>query len=206
FAGFGNLAEKVMGVIEKVRAPIDKALDWLVNWIVTAAKTLFAKGKAAVGKLFSWAFATSSFKDEEGKTHSFYVNDAGTVTVASTPQAAKEFVDFYVGKHPNKKALGDEIKVLIKEAQTIADDISKVKARGDQVPAPAKQKKLLELSKKISEMLGKLVGGDRKVGKLAEKYLLEGQVGTYAGAPKAVGDQLTPDHQPQASVILAAAD
>ena len=29
-----------MGVIEKVRAPIDKALDWLVNWIVTMAKKL----------------------------------------------------------------------------------------------------------------------------------------------------------------------
>jgi len=206
FAGFGNVAEKVMGVIEKIRAPIDKALDWLVNWIVTAAKTLFAKGKAAVGKLFSWAFATSNFKDEEGKTHSFYVNDAGMVTVASTPQAAKEFVEFYVGKHPNKKALGDEIKVLIKEAQAIVDDISKTSARENQVPAPAKQKKLLEVSKKIGEMLGKMVGGDRKVGKLAEKYLLEGQVGTYAGSPKAVGDQLTPDHQPQASVILAAAD
>ena len=29
-----------MGVIEKIRAPIDKALDWLIDWIVTAAKKL----------------------------------------------------------------------------------------------------------------------------------------------------------------------
>ncbi|BAB52835.1 eCIS core domain-containing protein [Mesorhizobium japonicum] len=43
FAGLGKVADKVMAVIEKVRAPIDKALDWLVNWIVTAAKKLFAK-------------------------------------------------------------------------------------------------------------------------------------------------------------------
>jgi hypothetical protein len=40
FAGLGKVADKVMGVINKVRAPIDKALDWLVNWIVTAAKKL----------------------------------------------------------------------------------------------------------------------------------------------------------------------
>jgi hypothetical protein len=40
FAGLGNVATKVMGVIQKIRAPIDKALDWLVNWIVTLAKKL----------------------------------------------------------------------------------------------------------------------------------------------------------------------
>jgi hypothetical protein len=40
FAGLGNVATKVMGVIQKIRAPIDKALDWLVNWIVTMAKKL----------------------------------------------------------------------------------------------------------------------------------------------------------------------
>ena len=49
FAGLGKIADKLKGVFDKVRAPIDKALDWLVNWIVTGAKKLFAKafgGKA----------------------------------------------------------------------------------------------------------------------------------------------------------------
>jgi hypothetical protein len=45
FAGLGKVSDKIMGVFAKVRAPIDKALDWLVNWIVTAAKKL---GKMAV--------------------------------------------------------------------------------------------------------------------------------------------------------------
>jgi hypothetical protein len=40
FAGLNNVASKIMGVIAKIRAPIDKALDWLVNWIVTLAKKL----------------------------------------------------------------------------------------------------------------------------------------------------------------------
>lgn len=43
FAGLGKVADKVMGVIKKVRATIDKALDALINWIVTMAKKLFAK-------------------------------------------------------------------------------------------------------------------------------------------------------------------
>lgn len=43
FAGLGKVTDKVMGVIQKVRAPIDKALDSLIGWIVTMAKKLFAK-------------------------------------------------------------------------------------------------------------------------------------------------------------------
>jgi Domain of unknown function (DUF4157)/Novel AID APOBEC clade 1 len=43
FAGLGKVADKVMGVINKVRAPIDKALDKLIAWVVGMAKKLFAK-------------------------------------------------------------------------------------------------------------------------------------------------------------------
>jgi hypothetical protein len=43
FAGLGKVADKVMAVINKVRAPIDKALDALIGWIVGMAKKLFAK-------------------------------------------------------------------------------------------------------------------------------------------------------------------
>jgi hypothetical protein len=43
FLGIGKVADKIMAIIAKIRAPIDKALDWLINWIVTMAKKLFAK-------------------------------------------------------------------------------------------------------------------------------------------------------------------
>jgi hypothetical protein len=40
FVGLGKVADKVMAVINKIRAPIDKALDWLIGWIVATAKKL----------------------------------------------------------------------------------------------------------------------------------------------------------------------
>jgi len=43
FAGMGKVADKIMAVFNKIRAPIDKAMDWLVNWVVTAAKKLLGK-------------------------------------------------------------------------------------------------------------------------------------------------------------------
>lgn len=47
FAGLGKVADKVMGIFAKLRAPIDKALDWLVGWIAKAAKKVVAKVKQA---------------------------------------------------------------------------------------------------------------------------------------------------------------
>jgi hypothetical protein len=43
FLGLGKVTDKIMGVIEKVRASVDKAIDATINWIVTKAKALFAK-------------------------------------------------------------------------------------------------------------------------------------------------------------------
>ena len=43
FLGLGKVTDKIMGVIEKVRASVDKALDAAIAWIVDKAKKLFAK-------------------------------------------------------------------------------------------------------------------------------------------------------------------
>lgn len=40
FAGLGKVADKIMGVFEKLRAPFDKAMDWLVNFVVKGATNL----------------------------------------------------------------------------------------------------------------------------------------------------------------------
>jgi Domain of unknown function (DUF4157) len=42
FLGLGNISSKIMGVIEKVRAAVDKALDVAIEWIVGKARAAFA--------------------------------------------------------------------------------------------------------------------------------------------------------------------
>lgn len=42
FLGLGKVTDKIMAVIQKVRASVDKALDTAINWIITKAKSLFA--------------------------------------------------------------------------------------------------------------------------------------------------------------------
>ncbi len=38
FAGLGNIPKKVMEIIKKIRAPVDKAMDKVVTWVVTQAR------------------------------------------------------------------------------------------------------------------------------------------------------------------------
>ncbi|WP_296616615.1 DUF4157 domain-containing protein [Sphingomonas sp.] len=46
FAGLGNVSKKVIEIINKIRKPVDNALDKLVTWIVAKAKAL---GKMLIG-------------------------------------------------------------------------------------------------------------------------------------------------------------
>lgn len=207
--GLGDPSKPVKEFIEKARAPVNKAIDWVINMAVKAVKGVIGLAKTgvkAVGKALRWAFATTTFKDADGKKHTVSVSDAGVLTIESTPQAAREFVAWYAKEKKIDAAKVKPIYELITQADKVVLRIQKSKTTVDDIPSPAAQKELLALSTQISALIANLVSGDPKLGKLKEKYLLEGQVGTYATVPKAVGDQLTPDHQPQASVILAAAD
>jgi hypothetical protein len=207
FAGLGKIADKIMEVIKKVRDVVDKGIDALINWIVTMAKKLFAAGTAAVKKLFSWAFATTTFKEGDGKQHKLYVNDKGVLTVESDPMAVMDFVKWFTkgNTDPQTVALTADIKALVDKTRPIIDDIEKTKKKKDEPPAPEQQRKLIDLDIQISAKLSELVGKQPLKGSV-EKYLLEGQIGTYESIPKPKGDQLTPDHQPQAAIIVAAAD
>lgn len=54
FAGLGGIPGKVVGIIKKIRAPIDKGLDRIVAWLGKMLDKLVAKAKAAAKKLLEW--------------------------------------------------------------------------------------------------------------------------------------------------------
>ncbi|SKA36529.1 protein of unknown function [Chitinophaga eiseniae] len=43
FLGLGKIADKIVAIIKKLRAPVDKAMDKLVDWLVTNGKKLLGK-------------------------------------------------------------------------------------------------------------------------------------------------------------------
>lgn len=217
FLGFGKIADKVMEVIKKIRAPIDKALDFLINWIVNAGKKLIGKAKQGAKALVGWAISKKGFKDEKGMSHSITVNQLGgkpRLTIESTPQDALEFVNSYVAARKaksedfeikNSKKIAD-CKAAIGNSQKLVAEIDKKSTAGKKEEELASEyQKLLDLNTLVAEALRALIGDDRDFGNMRDKYKLEGLAGTYGTIPRPPGDDFTPDHQPQAAAIQAAA-
>ncbi|HET9360797.1 MAG TPA: DUF4157 domain-containing protein [Vicinamibacterales bacterium] len=213
FLGLGNVASKIMGVIQKIRAPIDTAIDWLINWIVTMAKKLFKFVVGAAKKAFNWATGRSTFTDEDGTTHAVYIDAGGTpkLVIATTPMAASDFLKWYLGeksdafKNRNSGKIG-ACNTAIAAAQTAIDAIDRFqKAKPNEDVPDALQRTLLEKNVAVSGALSALVSDDRSIADAKEKYKLEGLTGTYGSMPKPPGDDFTADHQPQAAVLEAIA-
>lgn len=54
FAGLGGIPDKIVGIVKKIRAPIDKALDRIVAWLGALLDKLVGKAKAAAKRLLEW--------------------------------------------------------------------------------------------------------------------------------------------------------
>ena len=135
FAGLGKVADKVMGVINKIRSPIDKALDWLVNWIVTAAKKLFSK--------------VSGKKDEpDERTEAQKQSDLDKAIVDAEAVMAREDAD----KETVEKALKNiKTKYRLTKLELVKD-ASDEKSETDHVLAEINPKKTSKPKKFVNGM------------------------------------------------------
>lgn len=89
--GLGGISDTIRNIIARIRAPIERALDWLVNWIATQARrlvTAVASGaRAVVARVTNWWAARRSFRAADGE-HQLYIEGSGAnrrVMLASTP-------------------------------------------------------------------------------------------------------------------------
>jgi len=159
FAGLGKVADKVMGVINKIRAPIDKALDWLVGWIVKAAKGLVSKAKAGVKALISWWKTKVSFQ-AGAESHSLYFQGEGpgaTLVVASAVQSVESFLDEKKAGAKGNKVKEDAIKDIKKQMK----EVDKVKPKKkDEEDDPKVHQEIEKLMNQIGQLLVVLLADD----------------------------------------------
>ncbi|PZX95189.1 hypothetical protein DOS84_01065 [Flavobacterium aquariorum] len=104
--GLGDLSKKVQALLDKIQAPINKAIDWVLEKAGAVVKTLFKAGKAGVKKLLSFFSIKKKFKTEDGHSHSLYfegTEENAELMVASTPATFAKFIS-KLGKTDAKKA------------------------------------------------------------------------------------------------------
>jgi Domain of unknown function (DUF4157) len=83
FVGLGKVTDKIMGVINKVRARVDKAIDTAVTWIVTQAKRLGKMAVAGAKGILLKFTQKKSFSASDG-AHQMWITESGEPQVATT--------------------------------------------------------------------------------------------------------------------------
>jgi Domain of unknown function (DUF4157) len=137
FLGMGSVSEKIMAILKKIRAPIDKAIDWLVGWIAKAAKAVTGAVKAGVKWLLEWWRIKKPvrFGTEQHTLQFDGEKNNAKLVLRSVPQKPSEFLDKKRVNRPDKKAKdGTFVKNTETAEATIAarqKDISKLEGSGD---------------------------------------------------------------------------
>jgi hypothetical protein len=123
FAGLGRVADQVRNVIARIRAPIDRALDRVIGWIVTMARRLgrFIADSAgnAVSAVRGWLGLRVGFQDAAGASHSIYFAPGGDheLTVASRPRPVLDFLTAVAAANPAQRP---QVEVARGHTRTIA--------------------------------------------------------------------------------------
>ena len=140
FAGLGRVADQVRGVIARIRAPIDLALDRVVSWIIQLGRRMVVVARAGAKRLLQWWRKRRAVgRGDERHTLQFDGNERGAqLMVHSAPLTPLAFVSQFstvkgtdVQRAEVAAAQGeiDKLKAEILAAQSVAlPDEAKVAA------------------------------------------------------------------------------
>jgi hypothetical protein len=89
-----DIAAKVRDIITRIRARVDKAIDFVINKGVGLVKGVVGLGKKAVGAVAGWLGLREKFKTKSGINHTAYIQQSEGKTrlvIESTPVDAVTF-------------------------------------------------------------------------------------------------------------------
>ena len=94
FAGLGNIPKKLVGIVKRIRTPIDKGLEKIVAWVGGMLKKLLGAAKAGVKRLLNWWKKKVSVSGGgEDHTLTFQGTGAGArLVLRSAPQLPSAFL------------------------------------------------------------------------------------------------------------------
>lgn len=125
--GLGNVPDKLVGIVKKIRQPIDKGLDKIVAWLGGVLKKI----KTAISSFFS----PKPFS-VESEPHKLYSDESGNPMVSSDPERLE-------------KALAD-LGGDVSKAATLETLNKQLKKETD-------EKKQKDLNKKIDKLINEII-------------------------------------------------
>lgn len=109
FAGLGRVAERVMAVVERIRARIDAVLDRVVDSIVRVARSFLSRAAAAVG---GWWRRRKTLRGGDNQTHTLFFAGEGRSAVLKVRSVETPYSDFLA----RANVAGDAAKLAAKNS------------------------------------------------------------------------------------------
>lgn len=95
FTGLGGIPDKLVGIVKRIRQPVDKALDRIVDWLGRMLAKLVSSAKDAAGKLLAWWKKKVPVGGDE-KPHTLLFRGerrSAALVVQSDPRSPVAFLD-----------------------------------------------------------------------------------------------------------------
>ena len=70
--GLGRVSDAITNIINRIRAPIDRALDRIVDWIVRLGRRFMGAVRGAAGRVAEWWRQRKPFRTAGGESHEVY--------------------------------------------------------------------------------------------------------------------------------------
>lgn len=197
--GIGDLPVVIGEGIQKVRKTVEDAIDKLID------KT-FGAIDAAKQKIKDLLWPEKEF-DAGGEHHRIFVEKRGGKPVCIINSDPLPLLSFLTDAKANPK-IPDAQKDLIPAARTKVNKMNDLAAEVETAKGDAKTTKQADLAAKeeeVSEAIKAILAGVT-ADDFDKRYKLEGMVASYGATPKQTGDSMTPDHQPQHSMLRYASE
>jgi hypothetical protein len=99
--GLGDPSKPVREFIEKARAPVNKAIDWVINLVVKGVKAVGKFAKGVAGSVLEWWREKLGFTNKAGESHTLQfigAGDSAQMGIASSLTPVRDYLD----NHPEK--------------------------------------------------------------------------------------------------------
>ena len=100
--GLGGVGQAIRNTVERIRRPVDNAIDRVIEWVVARGRNLLQRGRAAVERLVEWWETRKGFTNEAGEEHTVYFSGSGRsaqLMIASTPMTYMEYLNSIKQEH-----------------------------------------------------------------------------------------------------------
>lgn len=71
-AGLGRVSDAITNIINRIRQPIDRALDRVVDWLASIGRRFMGAVRSAAGRVVEWWRQRKPFRTSDGESHEVY--------------------------------------------------------------------------------------------------------------------------------------